>query len=81
MIVTRPKQGIEAEGGDHLNVSKTIVKEGLVRCLGYCANVPMTIGKTDYEEGGRKGGIAPMCLSLLRSKALRDVWDIAPMCQ
>ena len=52
MLVTRSKQGIEAEGGDRSNVSKTIVKQGLEGCLGYHANVPMTIGKTDYEEGG-----------------------------
>ena len=41
-----------AEGGNHSNVSNTIVKQGLERCLGYCANVTMTIGKTDYEERG-----------------------------
>ena len=62
MSVTRSKQGIEAEGGDHSNVSKTIVKQGLEGCLGYCANVPMSIGKADYEEGGWKGEIYPMCL-------------------
>ena len=27
------------------------------------------------------GGIAPMCLRQLRSKALREVWDIVPMGQ
>ena len=52
MSVTRSKQGIDEEGGDCSNVSKTIVKQGLEGCLGYHANVLMTIGKTDYEEGG-----------------------------
>ena len=52
MSVTRLKQGIEAERGGHSNVSKTIVKQGLEGCLEYCANVPMTIGKTDHEEVG-----------------------------
>ena len=50
------------KGGDRSNVSKTIVKQGLEGCLGYCANVPKNIGKTNYDEGGWKGGIAPMCL-------------------
>ena len=33
-------------------MSKTIVKQGLEGFLEYFANVPMTIGKIDYEEGG-----------------------------
>ena len=45
-------RGWKAEGGDFSNVSKNIVKQGLEGCLGYCANVPTTIEKTDYEEGG-----------------------------
>ena len=40
------------EGGDRFNVSKTIVKQGLEGCLGYCANVTMNTGKTYYEERG-----------------------------
>ena len=48
----RPKQGIEEEGGGCSNMSNTILKQGLEGCLGYCANAPMTIGETDYEEGG-----------------------------
>ena len=62
MSKTRLKQGSEDKWGDRSNVSKTIVKQGLEGCLGYCDNMPMTIGQTDYEEGGLKGGIAPMCL-------------------
>ena len=52
MSVTRLKQGIEEEWGILSNVSKTILKQGLEGCLGYRANVPMAIGKTDYYEGG-----------------------------
>ena len=59
---TRLKQGIEAEGRDRFNVSNTILKQGIAGCLVYCANMPMTIGTIDYKKGGRKGGIAPMCL-------------------
>ena len=33
-------------------MSKTILKQGLEGCLGYRANVPITIGKTDYDEVG-----------------------------
>ena len=32
-------------------MSKTIVKKGLEGCLEYRANVLISIGKTDYEEG------------------------------
>ena len=32
-------------------MSKTIVKQGLEEYLGYFTNVPMTIGKKEYEEG------------------------------
>ena len=45
MSKTRLKQGIEEKGGDQYNVSKAIGKQGLEVGLGYCANVPMTIGK------------------------------------
>ena len=45
MSKTRSKQGIEEKGGDHSNVSKNIVNQGLEGGLGYYANVPMTIGK------------------------------------
>ena len=45
MSVNRSKQSIEEEGGDHSNVSKTIVKQGLDGCLGYCANLTMNMGK------------------------------------
>ena len=52
MSVTRLKQGFEEEGGSRSNVSNTIWKQGLEGCLLYCANAPMTIGKTYYEKGG-----------------------------
>ena len=52
MSKTMLKQGIGEKWGDRSNVSKTIVEQGLEGCLGYCANVPMVIGKTDYEGGG-----------------------------
>ena len=45
MSKTRSKQVIEKKGGGLSNVSKTIVKQGLEGGLGYCANVPMPIGK------------------------------------
>ena len=51
MSKTRSKQVIEDKREDHSNVYKTIVKQGLEGGLGYCANVPMTIGKS-YFEGG-----------------------------
>ena len=54
--------GGRAEGGDQYKVSNTIVKQGLEVCLGYCDNVPIAIGNTDYEEVGRKEEVAPMCL-------------------
>ena len=50
MSKTRLKQGSEDKWGDRSNVSKTIVKQGLEGCLVYCANVPMAIGNTDYDE-------------------------------
>ena len=54
MSVTRSNQCIEAKGGGggRSNVSKNITKQDLKGCLGYRANVKMTIGKTYYEEGG-----------------------------
>ena len=36
--MTRSKQGIEEKWGYRSNVSKTIVKQGIEGCLGYCAN-------------------------------------------
>ena len=51
MSNTRPKQGMEEKGGDRFDMSKTILKQGLEEGLGYCANVPMAIGKS-YFEGG-----------------------------
>ena len=47
----RSKQGVEDKWGDLSNVSKTIVKKGIEVSLGYCANGPMTIGKSDFEVG------------------------------
>ena len=32
-------------------MSKTILKKGLEGSLGYCDNVTMTIGKSDFEGG------------------------------
>ena len=32
-------------------MSKTILKKGLEGGLEYCANVPMTIGKSEFEGG------------------------------
>ena len=32
-------------------MSNTIVKQGIDRSLGYCANGTMTIGKSDFEGG------------------------------
>ena len=52
MSVTRSKQGIDEKGGDRSNVSTDILKQGLQGCLVYHANAPMTIGNTEYEEGG-----------------------------
>ena len=49
--MTRLKLGIKEKGGDCSNVSKTIIKQGLERFLGYGANLPMTIGKSDFEGG------------------------------
>ena len=37
--------------GGHYNVSKTIVRQGIDGSLGYCANGPMNIGKSDFEGG------------------------------
>ena len=34
---------------DFSNVSKTIVKQGIKVSLVYCANGPITIGKSDFE--------------------------------
>ena len=65
MSKTRSKQGIEEKGGDHSNVSKTIVNQELEGGLGYYANVPMTIGKSYYEGGvatcAQKWKIADIC--------------------
>ena len=38
MSKTGLKQGIEEKWGDHSNVSKTIVKQGIEGSLGYCAD-------------------------------------------
>ena len=62
MSKTRSKQVSEEKWGDRSNVSKKILKQGIEGSFEYCANVPMIIDNTDYEEGGQKGGIAPMCL-------------------
>ena len=51
MSKNRSMQGIEDKGGDHYNVSETILKLVLGGGLGYCANVPMTIGNSDFEGG------------------------------
>ena len=48
---TRSKQVIEEKWGNHSNVPKTIVSQGIEVSLGYCANGPMNIGKS-YFEGG-----------------------------
>ena len=37
--------------GDRSNMSNTIVKQGIEGSLGYCANGPVTIGKSDFEVG------------------------------
>ena len=52
MSKTMLKQVVEEKGRDRSNVYKTTVKQGVEGGLVYCANVPMTIGKTDYEGGG-----------------------------
>ena len=59
-IILDQSKALRRKGGDRSNVSKTIVNQGLEGCLGYCAKGSTTIGKTDYEEGGRKGGVSPM---------------------
>ena len=51
MSKTRSKKVIEDKWGDLSNVSKTIVKQGTEESLGYCANGPMTIGKSYFERG------------------------------
>ena len=51
MYKTRSKQGIYEKGGDRPNASKNIVKQCLEGDLGYCSNVPMTIGKSNFEVG------------------------------
>ena len=51
MSKTRSKQGIEEKWGDRSNVSSTIVNQGIEGSFVYCANGPMTIGKS-YFEGG-----------------------------
>ena len=43
------------------------------------AHLCLRLGKIKAVK--RNGGIAPMCLIKLRRKALREVWDIAPMGQ
>ena len=67
-------------------MSKTIEKQGSEGRLVYCANGPMRVSspmsKTSSELGSEgNGGIPPMCLRQLRSKASREVWNIVPMCQ
>ena len=49
MSKTSSKQGIEEKRGYSSNVSNNIVNQGLEGGLGYCANVPMTIGKSNFE--------------------------------
>ena len=51
MSKTRSKQGIEEKWGGRSNPYKTIVEQGLEVGLGYYANVPMTIGKSQFEGG------------------------------
>ena len=51
MSKTKSKKGIKEKRGDRSNVSKTILKQGIEGSLEYCANGPMTIGKSDFEEG------------------------------
>ena len=41
---------LRRKGGGCSNVSKKIVKQGLEGGLGYYANVPMTIGKSYFDE-------------------------------
>ena len=51
MSKTRSKQGIEEKWGDRSNVSSTIVNQGIEGSFVYCANGPMTIGKSHFEGG------------------------------
>ena len=51
MSKTRSKLGSEEKWGDCSNVSKTIVKQGIDKSLGYCAYGPMTFEKSDFEGG------------------------------
>ena len=86
MSKTRPKQGIGKKWGDIYNVSKTIVKQGIKGSLGYCANRPIGVSPPMYKTGSKKiieekwGDISNV-FKTLRSKALREVWDIEPMGQ
>ena len=51
MSKNRSKQVIEDKWGDRSNVTKTIVKKVIEGSLGYCANGPMEIDKSDFEGG------------------------------
>ena len=50
LILCRSK-ALRRTGGDHSNVFKTIVKQGIEGSLGYCTNGPITIGKSDFKGG------------------------------
>ena len=51
MSKTWSKQGSEEKWGNWSNISKTIVRQSIEGSLRYCANVPMNIGKYDFEGG------------------------------
>ena len=44
-------KALRRNGGGRSNPYKTIVEQGLEVGLGYYANVPMTIGKSQFEGG------------------------------
>ena len=86
MSKTSQKQGSEEEWSYCSNVPKRIEKQGIEVWLGYCANEPMGVSSHMSKNRTKLGSeekwrYDPMCLRKLRSKALREVWNIAPMGQ
>ena len=65
-------------------MSKRIDKQGIKGSLEYCANGPIRVSSHMYKTRSNQdieetGGIVPMILKPLRSKTLKEVWDMAPM--